>query len=591
MSCTIPTIPCVTGPVLGGISDMYIIRSKDVLEIPDCCCEDNHTISDPLTIRSSAEFVQLEFRPGTARYSYTQRDTEHGPLYDIEVVLAFRKLSPELDSAVCLLGPGNYVLIFTDHNGYRRLAGSIDSPMRLMTNGTTGARRSDSNVADWKFSGSSRCPVCYLDTDIEFPNSTDSVVAPDPVFGDNDDDGQFEPNDDGVGIIEDPLGGNAGFLRASGFILDEQGQPVGPATDLKIGIDLVNVETGDSLYGEVEIPYTSDINFGSTNATGGAGMTMWNAVKAVFFSGGTGANSLDADAPGRFDFRFNKQLWASSGSKFDTDAVDIELRMKVSDRLFWGNENRLRLQKAIRTPVGSRLHIAEFEVTTVTPSSSGGSYTKDVLTLSFNASTSGYYSVVANTYSIDIDGNTQTGDSTDAIAIGSPSAGNGGITAISGTLGDPVITFSNDSAHSVPITVSYNVSDGVDTMTVAQRFFIVRDDLDTDPYLIHAHFYTNNDVVLTPEDLVDGDSIRITAGFLVENGGEGDYTQVTGAYSELYGFTQQSNPATFEYAWLDINVDDTPAFEVTATMGNLTAPDLTSEDTAYSTCAVRLNTY
>lgn len=592
MSCTIPTITCVTGPVLGGISDMYIIRSKDVLGIPDCCCEDGHTITEPLTIRSDAEFVRLEFRPGSARYSYTGKDTDHGPLYDIEVDLAHKKLSPEVDEAVTRLGPGHYILIATDFNGYRRLIGNLDNPMRLLPNGTTGARRADTNFADWKFVGRSKCPACYLDTDISFPNSTDSLVAHDPVYGDNDDDGRFVPNDDGIGVVGDPAGLNAGYVLASGFILDEQGQPVPPGTDLKIGIDLINVQTGLSLYGEVEIPYTSDINFNTTNATGGSGMTSWNTIKIAFYKGGTGVNSLDPDAPGRFDFYFNKQLWASTGSFFDLDSVDVMLKMKVQDRLVWGNEKSLRIQKFIRTDISNRIYVSEFKLATLVVSSSGGSYTKDVIDVLLDAASTALplWSTVPGSYTIDIDGNTQSGDFSDAIAIGSPVAGNAGITAISGTLANPVITCSNASAHSIPITVSYDIDDTISTYIVEQKFYIVRDDLDTDPYLIQANWATSVDLFFNLQaDMVEGNDIRLKANWLVENGGAGAYTQVIGSYSELYGFTQQDDPAVYEYAWIETDLYDMDTFTVTATMSGMTAPDLTEDDVAYSTCLIRLN--
>ena len=97
-----------------------------------------------------------------------------GKLLSIAYKAFVPKRTPELDEVLnAMLPHEGYLLIYDDFNGYRRLAGSVDTPLMFTFDLPSGKKPGDANGVNIQFNGISTEHLALL--------YTDAIDADDPV--------------------------------------------------------------------------------------------------------------------------------------------------------------------------------------------------------------------------------------------------------------------------------------------------------------------------------------------------------------------------------------------------------------------------
>lgn len=320
MSCNLNSIPCAPGPIMGGLKAIHILRWEDALSVPSCCGKENLFTSDPINIKVGKAFVSHHFRPGSMKYSYKQKSSPNGPIYETEIFGYIDKLRGEVDQEIAKTAPGLYILVTEGYDDEVRMHGSIERPLRFEAEADIGARKRDNNRTSWRFFGSDSSPACYMDPSNPIPHYSETDEPLVLQMGANNPSGVFVPF-----YPAEYLAGASHSFRMTGQVYESDGiTPSPPAVGKELLFDIYFKTVNNVLEykGEVKFNYSAPIIFGDAVPANNTQPTtdpnsVWPLLEA-FFEPGSGV-----DATGAMRLDFSKGDWAISQAKTHLDAVDI----------------------------------------------------------------------------------------------------------------------------------------------------------------------------------------------------------------------------------------------------------------------------
>jgi hypothetical protein len=154
---------------LGGSKEyLWVMRAEHVSSIPSVC--NGEETSEPIQIKSGTASVCYKFPHETLGFKENQRYGPGGEYFEI-ILEGFRdRIAPHHQHEICKLAPGYYLVIYQDANGYVRLLGTPDKPLRFTSQADTKKQRGELNGVLWRFYGVSKCPAIFMDPSIEPPN-------------------------------------------------------------------------------------------------------------------------------------------------------------------------------------------------------------------------------------------------------------------------------------------------------------------------------------------------------------------------------------------------------------------------------------
>jgi hypothetical protein len=318
MSRPLSSVACITPPLIGGIDQLWIVRSADVLVIPAPTSLQGNFITQAVTLRPGKSFTKLNFARGAARYKFKPISTEQGTIYDAEITLDTRGLRWDHSLEITKLTPGAYLMAIKDRDGNRFLVGSPERPLRFKAEGDSNAVAGDTPGAQWTFTGKMIYqPLFWAPNVTDFPAFTNGTGGGSIEFGEYEDD-EFTPQ---LGAVINPA--VDGLNSLSGLILDAQGRPFTPeGNPVQLELTFTNYATGNGVPGMVLFDYAADVNLASAAAVGGQISSWPTAMRDFITAGGTGAFS-DSGLPGGFDLHISRAGWIYS----DDMPLQVEARI------------------------------------------------------------------------------------------------------------------------------------------------------------------------------------------------------------------------------------------------------------------------
>lgn len=162
------SLVCETGAIAGSKTTIWVMKARHVASVPTSC--KGEEVSEPVQILSGTASVPYHFPHDTLSFQEPQKYGPGGEYFEL-ILEGYRdKISPHHQHEICKLAPGYYIVIYQDANGYVRLIGTPDKPLRFTSFADTGKSGQDQNGVLWRFYGVSKCPSIFMDPSIEPPN-------------------------------------------------------------------------------------------------------------------------------------------------------------------------------------------------------------------------------------------------------------------------------------------------------------------------------------------------------------------------------------------------------------------------------------
>lgn len=323
MSRALTELTCITGPLLGGITDLWVVRSREVLTIPEPTALQGNIITQAITLRIGKSFTRIlhNAERNSAQYSFKPRTSEQGTLYDAELSLFQRSLRWAQSLEISKLTPGEYIAAVKDADGNMFIVGTAENPLRFEADGNSQQRPGQTPGAEWKFSGSMIYQPLYWTGDAaDFPNITNGAGGVGVELGEYEDD-EFTPQLGAVYNVADPDVQHS----VSGIFRDALGRPFTPeGNTLYLELTFTDFRDGTNIPGMVLFDFSADINLATAAAVGGAVGDWPDDMRQFITSGGTGAHS-DTGQPGRFDLHIDRAAW--SGTYDDDMPLHMQVRL------------------------------------------------------------------------------------------------------------------------------------------------------------------------------------------------------------------------------------------------------------------------
>lgn len=137
---------------MGGLIKIWAIPSDQV------------TVSGKtVTIASTDNVYELYFSPETMQHSEPAEQTDAGTHYNTTVKGFAPGITEDLEAALEYMDRRKWVVLFIDGNGYYKLAGSKENPLRLTTNVDTGQITSDRAGCEFIFFGKTLARAKFVD--------------------------------------------------------------------------------------------------------------------------------------------------------------------------------------------------------------------------------------------------------------------------------------------------------------------------------------------------------------------------------------------------------------------------------------------
>jgi hypothetical protein len=142
----------VCGANLGGIGFIRIIPVDNVAGVSEPV---NGIVSDTLQLYDETNYADVYFPVGEGSFDEQQAEDEHGIYYKATLKWFIPQHTPEMQEAIAALAGIRAIAIYQDNNGYARVVGSKDYPLRFSSDYGTGKKVRDANGIDMVLSGDS----------------------------------------------------------------------------------------------------------------------------------------------------------------------------------------------------------------------------------------------------------------------------------------------------------------------------------------------------------------------------------------------------------------------------------------------------
>jgi hypothetical protein len=180
------TLACIVTPIEsivlddcpnpGGLTDLHVIRRRDILTFPDAD-EDNVTISKPIVPKPGAGFVPWEFAQDSGEINHGSSGDAGTKSIKHELNTYVPRGSAETDAVIQSALNGDFVVIGRDSNGNQRIAGDKRRGVTFDHDYKSGKKGTDKNGTDFKFAGEGFTHVPYYYT-AAIPLKAAAVVTP-----------------------------------------------------------------------------------------------------------------------------------------------------------------------------------------------------------------------------------------------------------------------------------------------------------------------------------------------------------------------------------------------------------------------------
>lgn len=191
---SLPELSCPPAFETGGVKSIQIFRTRDVFQLPACC--GTQISSQAILLNSGANVYSIQFDDESVQYRYPHQRTEHGAYLQHEIAATRKGLTPEIDRYLAILPHDHWIIAAVMEDGRNRVIGSLTYPLRFLGAGNYLPGRDSTPFSDWKFSGVSRHPFCFMDEMAVLVIGCESLTASDFIVSN----WAFNPSGDFIGI-------------------------------------------------------------------------------------------------------------------------------------------------------------------------------------------------------------------------------------------------------------------------------------------------------------------------------------------------------------------------------------------------------
>jgi hypothetical protein len=150
-------------PNAGGLTDLHVIRRRDIDEFPDVDT-DGVTISKPIVPKTGCKFVKWDFATDTGEVTHKSTGDAGNQSVSMEAATYVPRGDAKVDSVIQRALNGDFIVAGRDSNGNTRLIGDEFRGVKFEHDYKGGKKGTDKNGTDFKFSGEGFTHVPYYYT-------------------------------------------------------------------------------------------------------------------------------------------------------------------------------------------------------------------------------------------------------------------------------------------------------------------------------------------------------------------------------------------------------------------------------------------
>jgi hypothetical protein len=156
----LPAIQPLCGLNLPGLLGcLRVIPASNVLHVPLVM---GSVHQGELVLRDPLNYADLWFQAGSGQFEESEDDDEQGPLYKQKLTIVTPRDEPDVAVAIAAYRAHRYfVALYQDGNGYTKLVGSPEWPLRFEAALSTGQRPGDRNGHTIVFAVNSPTPAYF----------------------------------------------------------------------------------------------------------------------------------------------------------------------------------------------------------------------------------------------------------------------------------------------------------------------------------------------------------------------------------------------------------------------------------------------
>jgi hypothetical protein len=120
---------------IGGCQMFWFIPSNQVMHLPVTA---QRKILSPIVLKANAAFLLGYATEKTLFFDEKPQENDAGDYYMTEVGGFFPKMTPGTLALFSSMRKQRFIVVVEDNNGHKRVAGSLDNPMKFSFDASTG---------------------------------------------------------------------------------------------------------------------------------------------------------------------------------------------------------------------------------------------------------------------------------------------------------------------------------------------------------------------------------------------------------------------------------------------------------------------
>lgn len=138
------------GDNLGGITSFNFIEVKDINTIAEPI---DNKVCEPVVLQALARWLGCYATEGTIKYTEEKQQSQHGDYYKVKLTAFIPQDRSEVNNQLELMKNKLFLIDYTDNNGYRKLIGTVQYPLRFTDSLDTGSTAANRNGYTIEFFG------------------------------------------------------------------------------------------------------------------------------------------------------------------------------------------------------------------------------------------------------------------------------------------------------------------------------------------------------------------------------------------------------------------------------------------------------
>ncbi len=160
----------------GSLAKLHMIPVEDVVSIPD---PEDYVVVDPVVLDIDCMWYTMQFTQDTPGFEESENKSKSGSFFNINLDGFIPGHNPVLTSILCEMRHRKWIIIATDHDGQKRLIGSLKNPVRFKWKFNTGNKTSGRKGYDFTFYNQAKNPPYFYESPyITYPDT----ISPDADF-------------------------------------------------------------------------------------------------------------------------------------------------------------------------------------------------------------------------------------------------------------------------------------------------------------------------------------------------------------------------------------------------------------------------